>query len=177
MRKGADIYPHEIITYGIVNNTAQNPTHDHLYIPLIFHNEGIKPGMITKIEILFDNEGEIKPLQILAKVELNDIGQQAARMNIEDFTQKGYTVKIPLYPINVPAGESTDIVLQCYQRIEDNIFLLDKEFMCIIRINYGRNKTREVRFPFLLTSEDYEETRFLKWYRPRAGNLKELYPH
>ncbi len=181
LRKGADITPHKILSYGIVRDQPDEPEVNNIYIPLIFHNDGTKGGMITKIEIVFQDGETIKKLPIISKIKLNELSNDQVNLGRQSvdmvkFEESGYTIQIPMFPISVPAGESAEAMFQCYDDKEDNIIPLDKELKCIVKIEYGRNKTSHVKFPFMLTSEDYDGTDLLRWFRPEAGNMREQFP-
>ena len=174
LRKGACIYPDEIVTYGIVRPV--NDEQRALFFPLTFHNEGNRNGVVKKIEIGFFDGVTTKYLQIWEKVELNSLGAQGRQATYGEFIQKGYTGINPIYPIVVPAGESVSIMIECLDRKDNRVIPVDKQLTCIIKIEYGRDASNEIRFPFLLSAEDFEKTETIKWYRPKAGNLREQFP-
>lgn len=181
LRRGAVIFPNKILSYGIVRDDPNEPQVKNFYIPIIFHNEGTNVGMITKVEILFYDGNTTKRLPIISKIKLRELtddqvnlGRQYADM--VTFDEKGYIIQIPMYPISVPAGESTQTMFFCVDYREDDIVKLDKELTCIIRIEYGRNKTREIKFPFILTKEDFNGTDLVRWFKPQAGNMREQFP-
>lgn len=181
LRKGADITPHRILSYGIVRDSADEPEVKNLYFPILFHNEGTKGGMITKVEIFFQNGEKIKQLPIISKIKLRELtddqvnlGRQYADM--VTFEEKGYTIQIPTYPIAVAAGESIEAMFFCVDYKEDNIIPLDKDIKCIIKIEYGKNKVNKIEFPFILTSEDFDGTDLVRWFKPHAGNMREQFP-
>ncbi|MEJ2277874.1 MAG: hypothetical protein P8Y70_09025 [Candidatus Lokiarchaeota archaeon] len=168
LRKGADIKPHRILSYGIVRDQTEDPKINNIYLPLIFHNEGTKVGMITKVEII----SKIK-LRELSKEDTN-VGRQFVDM--VDFEENGYIIQVPTYPISVPAGESSEAMFLSYEDKKQNIIPLDKKLTCIIKIEYGENRISEVKAPFILTKEDYEGTDYLRWFKPQSGNMREQFP-
>ena len=153
----------------------------NLFIPLIFHNDGTRHGMITKIEISFRDGITIKKLPIISKIKLNQLdkdhmnqGRQA--IDAVDFDEIGYTVQVPTYPISVPAGESTEAIFYCCAYTNDKILPIDKQLECSIRIEYNGKRINQVSFPFILTSEDYDGTINLRWFKPEPGNMREQFP-
>ncbi len=174
LRQGACIVPDEIVTYGIVRPV--NDDQRALFFPLTFHNEGSKNGIIKKIEIGFSDGIKTNFLPVWEKVELNNLGAQGRRASYGEYLKDGYSTINPIFPIVVPANESVNVIIQCLDKKDDRAITVDKQLTCIIKIEYGRDDTSEVSFPFLLSMEDFEKTDTIKWYRPKAGNLREQFP-
>ncbi|MFX0102790.1 MAG: hypothetical protein ACFFCS_24695 [Candidatus Hodarchaeota archaeon] len=163
MRKGANIIPNKIYTYGIIS-TGKIAS---LFFPLIFHNVGTKPGMIHNIKISFkDDEGSTKDLNIIDKVKLIEHGVSVRTMNYDIFMSKGFSVVHPLYPIVILDKESSDVIVFCVFKEEENTIPYDTDLKCTISILYGKNKKREVEFPFRLSREKYILTDHIRWFKP-----------
>ncbi len=161
MRRGPELFPNKIVNYGHITG---GDTHS-FFMPLIIHNEGAKPGVITDIQIAFnDGQGTTK-LNVFWKVKLKGLGSKVLEMGYETFCDEGYEVEQPLYPIIVPAGESTTVMLECVYDETKGPFPVDKDLNCIIGVEYGRNRLGEVKFPFKMAAGQYG-MEYLRWYKP-----------
>ncbi|MBN2153486.1 MAG: hypothetical protein JW839_18675 [Candidatus Lokiarchaeota archaeon] len=160
MRRGADLVPNRILNYGHISGGEVHS----FFMPLIVHNEGAKPGVITDIQIAFTDGETTTSLNVCWKVKLKGLGSKVLEMSYESFCNEGYEVEQPLYPITVPAGESASVMLECAID-EGKAFPVDKEVNCIIRVEYGHNRHGETSFPFKMTASQYG-MEYIRWYKP-----------
>lgn len=166
MRKAAKIVPNEIINYGLISSDYHGGY--KLILPLIFHNDGARKGMITQVEVGFihDEGKEIKYLDMDGKAILNEVGEDVAqRSDWDKYTELGYRMIQPTYPIVVLGDESTDVVLIASASHEDKIVPKDKDAECVIKVRYGKNKVNMITFPFRL-SDDKIPDNMITWLSP-----------
>lgn len=83
-----------------------------LCLPLIFHNEGKKKGMIKRIKVGFKHDDEIKYIDIDGKARLNELSSsESDSIGWDAFQKDGYQLIKPTYPIIVEPDQSTNVVL------------------------------------------------------------------
>jgi hypothetical protein len=164
MSKSADIVPNEIISYGLISSSYQGEF--KLVIPLLFHNNGAKKGLIKDIKIGFITNNDIKYLDITGKAKLTELEDEASQLSDWDkFTKDGYRIIQPSFPISILGDESTDTVLIATSVYDDEIIPLDRESKCTIEVYFGKNKMNKVEFPFYLSEDSIPDNR-IKWFKP-----------
>lgn len=164
MSKSADIVPNEIISFGLISSSYQGGF--KLCIPLIFHNDGVRKGLIKDIKIGFITNNIIKYLDITGKAKLSELDDDTAqRSDWNKFTKEGYRIIQPTFPIPILGDESIDTVLIATAMYEDEVLPLDKDSTCVIEVYFGKNKMKKIDFPFYL-SEDSIPDNVIKWFNP-----------
>lgn len=165
MKKPANIYPDEIISYGLIASEYHDGM--QLCIPLILHNGGASRGLVSNIKIGFKQANQIKYLHILGKAKLLDINvNKAYQFDWDSFESEGYVIVQPTYPIVVDEFASQDVVLIAQTAFKDNIIPINTECSCVISVKFGRNKTNSIEFPFFLSKEISESDNTLNWLEP-----------
>ncbi|MHA2365179.1 MAG: hypothetical protein ACXAC7_14565 [Candidatus Hodarchaeales archaeon] len=166
MSKPANIVPNQIISYGLINSGYQESY--KFCIPLIFHNNGAKKGLITDVKIGFKTNGDTKYLDITGKAKLIElVDEQLASTDWDGFTKHGYRLLQPTYPIPILGNESIDVVLIGTSAHEDNDVPINTECKCVIEITFGKNKTNQIEFPFYLDENVIPDDRII-WLSPIA---------
>lgn len=160
MTKPANIIPNEIINYGLISSSYQESY--KLCIPLIFHNDGAKNGMITSVKIGFKTNDKINYLDVTGKAKLNElVDENLESTDWDGFAKHGYRIVQPTYPIQVQGFESADIVLICTTPYEDKFLPIDSKSECVIEIKFGKNKTNQIKFPFYLAESVIPDDRII----------------
>jgi hypothetical protein len=164
MSKPAEIIPTEVVNYGLISSS-----YDECYkiiLPLVFHNEGAKKGIIKKIKIGFKHDEKVKYLQNPVKVRLEELMDDVAQLSDwNKFTEQGYRVLQPTYPITVSADSSVDVTLVAVAPYEKEIIPIDKQSEYIIEVYYGKDKMKKIEFKFFLSNENIPDNR-LQWFFP-----------
>ncbi|MHA1776724.1 MAG: hypothetical protein ACTSWC_08095 [Promethearchaeota archaeon] len=161
-RKPAKIEVGELVNYGFISSSYEKAL--FFCFPFIFENSGAKNGAITYIKIGFEYDGVIKYIDVDAKVKLNELsGTQAPQMDYEKFTNEGYRIILPTYPIKIEAGESEDVSLISTVSLDDQIIVPDKKGKMVVEVYYGAKKMNKREFPFMLSNESVDSDDVLLW--------------
>jgi hypothetical protein len=165
MRKPAKIYIGRLVNYGFISSSYENAM--LLCLPLAFENVGANKGLITEIKIGFKEQGgEIKYIDVDAKVRLNELtGASSPRMNYEKFTNDGYVILLPTFPMRIEAWESQDITIVSTVSVEDKIIPVGVDGEIVIEVYFGRNKSTTQSFPFYLSQESMDSDDVLIWLK------------
>ncbi|MFX1251630.1 MAG: hypothetical protein ACFFCZ_08470 [Promethearchaeota archaeon] len=164
MRRPANIFPNEIVNYGMIH--SQEHEGAKLILPIIFHNEGAKKGVITRIKLGFKHGEEVKYLTFVGKARLTELDEETAfQGGWDDFEKEGYKILQPTYPIVVPSEESVDVVMISNAWHTDGILPIDKKTTCVIEVYFGNNKINKVEFPFFLKKKHIIDD-VICWYEP-----------
>ena len=167
--KPASIIPTEIVNYGLISSSYEEAY--KFVLPLVFHNEGARNGIIKQIKIGFKHGDEIKYLDITGKAKLAELqDKESEYSNWEKYTEHGYKLLQPSYPITVLANSSTDVMLIATCSYEENVFPLDIESKLVIEVYYGSKGMKTIEFPFFLSKNDIPDNR-LYWFTPVAKNV------
>ena len=167
MSKPADIVPNEIINYGLISSSYNEGY--KLCIPLIFHNNGPKKGLIKNIKIGFKEENTVKYLDITGKAKLSELEDEGTQWSDWDkFTKHAYRIIQPTYPISILGDESTDVVLIATTLYEEGVLPVDKESECVIEVYFGKNKVNKVKFSFYLSKDLIADNR-IQWFSPHSN--------
>ncbi|MFX0114063.1 MAG: leucine-rich repeat domain-containing protein [Candidatus Hodarchaeota archaeon] len=156
MRRGANIQPDKLITYGLQNITWEdhqryNRQEKYLYFPVLLNNEGMKAGVVSNIEIFFKGANGEKKIETVRRVDMNKAGGQ---LTIEEL--------VPPLPISIPAGEGMTVTFEC-RDAGNEIIPINEDLTCKIAVRYGKNHTSSIKFPFKVTSEDMLKARNVVW--------------
>ena len=164
MNKPAKIYPGRLVNYGFISSSYENAM--FLCLPLTFENEGAKKGLITEIKIGFKHGEEIKYIDVDAKVRLNELtGASAPSMNYEKFTDEGYVILLPTYPMGLEGGESIGITIVSTVSVEDKIIPVGVDSEIVIEVFFGTDKSNSRSFPFYLSKESADSDNVLIWLK------------
>jgi hypothetical protein len=164
MSKSANIVPNEIISYGLISSSYQGAF--KLVLPLLFHNNGAKKGLIKDIKVGFTVNNKTEYLDITGKAKLSELEDEVSqRSDWDKFTKEAYRIIQPSFPISILGDESADTVLIATTVYDDEIIPLDRESKCIIEVYFGKNKMNKVEFPFYL-SEDSIPDNCIEWFKP-----------
>ncbi|MBA7559533.1 hypothetical protein ES708_01148 [subsurface metagenome] len=164
MIKPANINSGRLVNYGFISSSYENAM--LLCLPLTFENEGAKKGLITEIKIGFKHGDEIKYIDVDAKVRLNELtGATAPNMNYEKFTDEGYVILLPTYPMGIEGGESIDITIVSTVSVEDKIIPVGVDSEIVIEVYFGKNKSNTQSFPFYLSQESADSDNVLIWLK------------
>ena len=162
--KPANINSGRLVNYGFISSSYENAM--LLCLPLTFENEGAKKGLITEIKIGFKHSDEIKYIDVDAKVRLNELtGATAPNMNYEKFTDEGYVILLPTYPMGIEGGESIGITIVSTVSIEDKIIPVGIDSEIVIEVYFGKNKSNTQCFPFYLSKESADSDNVLIWLK------------
>jgi hypothetical protein len=164
MRKPADIHPGRLVNYGFISSSYEKAY--FFCFPLAFENAGANKGLITDIKIGFKHGAEIKYIDVDAKVRLNELsGASAPRMDYEKFTDDGYVILLPTYPIGIEAGESQEVTIVSTVSVEDGIIPVGIETEIVIEVYFGWDKSNTQSFPFYLSKESADSDNTLIWLK------------
>ena len=164
-RRPANIHPSEFYEYGVISSSYYERI--LFCLPLIFHNEGKKKGMIKRIKVGFKHGDEIRYIDIDGKARLNELSSSKSdSIGWDDFQRDGYQFIKPTYPIIVEPDQSTDVVLISEVAKEDDIIPLDEHSTCIIEVYFRKNKMNKVEIPFYLSKDYIGEDEDLLWLNP-----------
>ncbi|MCY3412475.1 MAG: hypothetical protein INQ03_12630 [Candidatus Heimdallarchaeota archaeon] len=162
-RKPANIHANPIVQYGLVSSSYAEE--DLLTIPLVYTNEGAFKGTIVDIKIGLKSKGQTKYFEVLGKVTLNSMSSDDLQsMDMEAYSNNGYKLQMPTYPIDVYPEESTTVILLAVAAHEDKVLPLDVKSEWKIE-TYFDNKVSKDVYPFSLNTETYESAEYLKWLR------------
>ena len=162
--KAADIYPERVVNYGFISSSYERAY--FFCLPLTFGNAGGRKGLITEIKIGFKHGSEIKYIDVDAKVRLNELtGASAPSMDYEKFTDDGYVILLPTYPMGIEGGESQDITFVSTVSVEDGIIPVGVDSEIVIEVYFGRNKSNTETFPFYLSQESADSDNTLIWLK------------
>lgn len=165
MNKPANIHTGELVNYGFISSSYENCM--LFCLPLVFENEGAKKGAITEIKLGFQTNGQIKYIDVDLKVRLNEFtGAMIPSMNFEKFTEEGYAILLPTYPIIIDAGESISTTIVTTVGIEEGIVPIGIETEFIIEVYFGKNKSNRKSIPFYLSQKNAESDNVLLWLKP-----------
>lgn len=155
MRRGAVLKVGEIVSYGI---EWDNGSVIRYYFPILIHNEGSKPGMVTSIRITFKNESIEKWIDINRHIEIT-------QKDDEDESQSIVSIE-PLFPVFVPSDEGTVVILECLDYDHD-VIPVNEKTTCKVELSYDNKKSSSVEFPFKLLSENISDLDgSVKWFKP-----------
>ena len=164
MIKPANINSGRLVNYGFISSSYENAM--LLCLPLTFENEGAKKGLITEIKIGFKHGDEIKYIDVDAKVRLNELtGATAPNMNYEKFTDDGYVILLPTYPMEIEGGESIGITIVSTISAEDKIIPVGVDSEMVIEVYFGKDKSNTQNFPFYLSQESADSDNVLIWLK------------
>ncbi|MFX0094776.1 MAG: hypothetical protein ACFFBD_23770 [Candidatus Hodarchaeota archaeon] len=164
MRRPAKIFPNEIVNYGMIYSEEHEGA--KLILPIIFHNEGAKKGLITRIKVGFKHGESVKYLVFVGRARLMELSEDTAfQGDWDSFEKEGFTILQPTYPIVVPGGESVDVVIIANAWHTDGILPVDKETTCVIEVYFGNEKMNKVEFPYLLKKKHIIDN-VICWYEP-----------
>ncbi|MHA1520280.1 MAG: hypothetical protein ACTSVZ_06820 [Promethearchaeota archaeon] len=162
--KAADINPGRLVNYGFISSSYEKAL--FFCLPLAFENDGAKKGLITEIKIGFKHGDEIKYIDVDAKVRLNELtGASAPRMNYEKFTDEGYVILLPTYPIGIEGGDSQEVTIVSTVSLEDGIIPVGVDTELVIEVYFGNNKSNTAKFPFYLSQESVDSDDILIWLK------------
>ena len=164
MNKPADIYPERLVNYGFISSSYERAF--FFCLPLTFGNAGGRRGLITEIKIGFKHGSEIKYIDVDAKVRLNELtGASAPNMDYEKFTDNGYVILLPTFPVVLEGGESQGITIVSTVSVEDGIIPVGVDSEIVIEVYFGNNKSNTERFPFYLSQESADSDNTLIWLK------------
>jgi len=163
-RKAADIYPGRLVNYGFISSSYEKAM--FFCLPMTFENCGSKNTLITEIKIGFKHGKEIKYIDVDAKVRLNELtGASAPHMNYEKFTDGGYGILLPTYPIGIEGGVSQEVTIVSTVSVEDGIIPVGVDSEIVIEVYFGFNKSNSVSFPFFISQESVDSDDILIWLK------------
>lgn len=164
LSRPANIYPTEIVNYGIISSSYESSF--KFVLPLVFHNDGSKKGIIKKVKVGFKQNSTITYIDTLTKVRLNELDDNIAQLtDWNKFIEHGYRVIQPSYPISIPADSSVDETFVGICPYDEKLIPLDQECEYIIEVYFGKNKVNKINLPFYLSEEDIPDDR-LVWISP-----------
>ena len=161
----ANIFPTELVNYGIISSSYENSF--KVILPLVFHNEGSKKGIIKKVKVGFKQNSTITYFDNLTKVRLNELDDNIAQLtDWNKFIEHGYRVVQPSYPIPISEYASVDETFVGICSYDEKLIPLDQECEYIIEVYFGKNKVNMLNFPFFLSKEDIPDDRLI-WLEPK----------
>ena len=86
-------------------------------------------------------------------------------MNYERFTEEGYVILLPTYPIVIDGWESKDVTIISTVSREDKIIPVGVESEIVIEVFYGYNKVKSQSFPFYLSKQSADSDNTLLWLK------------
>ena len=89
---------------------------------------------------------------------------QLLTMDLEKYSQNGYTIMLPNYPIDIQAGDSKTVILIAIASHDENIIELDTESKWVVE-TYFSNKKNVDEFDFKISKDQYESAEYLRWFR------------
>ena len=169
MSRPANIMPTEIVNYGIISSSYENSF--KIVLPLVLHNDGAKKGIIKNIKIGFKQDGTVKYLDDLLKVRLNELTDDLAlRSDWKKFTELGYGVIQPTYPISILSDSSIDLTMIATCAYEEEVIPLDKESEYVIEVYFGKNKLNKITAQFSLLESNIPDDRLI-WLPPVSESV------
>ncbi len=164
MRKPANIMAGRIVNYGFISSSYENAL--FFCFPLVFENSGANNGIITEIKLGFQYGGETKYIDTDARVRLTEFtGASAPQMNYEKFTDEGYRILLPTYPVKVEAWGSESMNIISTVSLEDKIFVAGKEGKMVVEVYFGANKMNKTEFAYSLSQASMDSDNVLIWLR------------
>ena len=165
MNRPATIQPSRMVNYGFIASSYEN---SFLFcFPLIFENTGSKKGVITEIKLAYKVGETKKYIDADARVRLHELkGATAPRMDFEKFTDEGYAILLPTYPIVVEGGQTIDTTIISTVGIDEDIVPIAEEAKLIIEVYFGKNKKQTKEIPFYLSKESADSDDVLLWLKP-----------
>lgn len=162
-RKPANIKPNVIIDYAIVSSSYEET--DILTIPLVFHNHGAYNGVISDIKVGIKSAEGVKYFDIMGRANLNELStDELLNMSLEQYTQNGYSLSLPTYPIDVFSGESKTVILIAVASHDEKAIPIDVDAKWHIETYFG-SKVNIDEFNFKISMDQYERAENLRWYR------------
>ncbi|MHA2249645.1 MAG: hypothetical protein ACXAD7_04745 [Candidatus Kariarchaeaceae archaeon] len=159
----ANIKPNNIIDYAIVSSSYEEC--DILTVPLVFHNDGAYNGVINDIKVGLKSSNKIKYFEIMGRANLKELStDQLLNMDMEKYSQNGYSIMLPNYPIDVYAGESKTVILIAVASHDEKIIAVDEESKWVVETYFGNKKNVE-EFDFKISKDQYESAEYLRWFR------------
>ena len=160
MSKPANIEPTEIINYGIISSSYEQSF--KIILPLVFHNDGAKKGIIKNVKFGFRNGQRISYVNNLFKIRLNELSDDIAQLcDWNKFIDQGYRILNPTYPITVLSDTSIDVTFIATASVEEDIIPIDTKCEYFIEIFYGNNKIKKKFLPFFLAKDDIPDDRLI----------------
>ncbi|UYP46268.1 hypothetical protein NEF87_002553 [Candidatus Lokiarchaeum ossiferum] len=164
MRKPANIKIGRIVNYGFISSSYENAL--FFCFPMVFENISPNNGIITEIKIGFQYGGETKYIDTDARVRLNEFsGASMPQMNYEKFTDDGYRILLPTYPIPVEGFSSEKVTIISTVSLEDKILLAGQEGKMIVEVYFGANKVNKTTYDYFLSQESLESDNILIWLK------------
>ena len=164
LREGGKIRPLKILNYGLWTANVKDRKVKNMFLPIILDNYALKSAMVTNISIFFSNNGQEKELTINRKIDLQMPPGSMSGMDVNQFRINHTKELVPFYPITVPGQESVMCFLDCTDR-EDAI-TVDQNLECKIVVEYGSKGKSSIKFPFLLSSKDFDlALDRLRWFK------------
>ena len=165
LSRPANILTTELVNYGIISSSYENSF--KVILPLVFHNEGSKKGIIKKVKVGFKQNSTITYFDNLTKVRLNELDDNIAQLtDWNKFIEHGYRVVQPSYPIPISEYASVDETFVGICSYDEKLIPLDQECEYIIEVYFGKNKVNMLNFPFFLSKEDIPDDRLI-WLEPK----------
>ena len=165
LSRPANIFPTELVNNGIISSSFEISF--KVILPLVFHNEGSKKGIIKKVKVGFKQNSTITYFDNLTKVRLNELDDIIAqRTDWNKFIEHGYRVVQPSYPIPISEYASVDETFVGICSYDEKLIPLDQECEYIIEVYFGKNKVNMLNFPFFLSKEDIPDDRLI-WLEPK----------
>ena len=165
LSRPANFFPTELVNYVIISSSYENSF--KVILPLVFHNEGSKKGIIKKVKVGFKQNSTITYFDNLTKVRLNELDDNIAQLtDWNKFIEHGYRVVQPSYPIPISEYASVDETFVGICSYDEKLIPLDQECEYIIEVYFGKNKVNMLNFPFFLSKEDIPDDRLI-WLEPK----------
>lgn len=167
MSRPANIFPTEVVNYGLISSSYENSF--KMVLPLVLHNNGFKKGVIKQIKIGFEQNGSITYFDSLTKARLTELSDNVAQLaDWNKFIEHGYRVLQPTYPISINADSSVDVTLIAICSYDEKVIPLNSESKFIIEVYFGKDSVNKISFPFFLDEEDIPDDR-LEWFSPKSN--------
>ncbi len=164
MRKAANIKVGRIVNYGFISSSYEKAL--FYCFPLVLENEGAKSGVITEIKLGFQYNGETKYIDTDAKVVLNEMtGVAVPQMDYDRFTQEGYRILLPTYPINIEGNSTKNVTIISTVSLENDILQAGQEGKMVIEVYFGSNKVNKAEFDYYLSQESFDSDNTLLWLK------------
>lgn len=160
LSKPANIEPTSLVNYGIISSDYEQSF--KLILPLVFHNNGARNGIIKNIKFGFRHDQKITYLDDLVKVRLIELSDDIAQLcDWDKLIEHGYRIINPTFPITVLSESSTDVTVIVTSLIEENSIPLDINCEYFIEVYFGKNKIKRIYFPFYLAKDDIPDNRLI----------------
>ena len=162
-KKPANIKPNEIVEYAIVSSSHEEA--DILTIPLVFHNSGALHGVVTDIKVGIESSDGVKYFEIMGRANLSELNtNELMNMGMDKYSNEGYSIVLPTYPIDLEAGGSVAIILIAVAGHDEKIIPLDTDAKWVIETHFGKKKNTD-KFDFKISTDQYERAENLRWFR------------